>query len=207
MDSATSDLTPPAPAQHLPASVARSVKVLVVGAFGVGKTTLIRSVSEIEPLSTEERITTASVGVDPAVSHKSTTTVAMDFGRVTVTDDIALYLFGTPGQRRFWDLWAGLADGAVGALVMVDTRRLESSFEVLDQLELHTKIPFAVVLNHFPDSPHHPMEQIREALDLLPETPIVSCDVRDRASAVNSLVALVELALAQSDRVAEPVPA
>jgi signal recognition particle receptor subunit beta len=207
MDSASSDSTPHVPEQHLPASVARSVKVLVVGAFGVGKTTLIRSVSEIEPLSTEERITTASVGVDPDQPGKATTTVAMDFGRITVSEDIALYLFGTPGQRRFWDLWAGLADGAVGALVMVDTRHLESSFEVLDQLELRTRIPFAVVLNRFPDSPDHPVEQVREALDLLPETPIVSCDVRDGSAAVRALVALVEHALAQSGRTAEPVPA
>ncbi|XRO74494.1 GTP-binding protein [Xylanimonas sp. McL0601] len=198
---------PPASGRHLPASVARSVKVLVVGAFGVGKTTIIRSVSEIEPLSTEERITTASVGIDPDLPRKSTTTVAMDFGRITVSEDTALYLFGTPGQRRFWDLWAGLADGAVGALVMVDMRRLEASFEVLDQLELRTTLPFAVVLNRFPDSPDHPLDQVREALDLLPETPIVSCDVRDRASAVGALVTLVEHALAQSGRGAEPVPA
>jgi signal recognition particle receptor subunit beta len=207
MDSATSEPAGGAPGRHLPGTVARSVKVLVVGAFGVGKTTLIRSVSEIEPLSTEERITTASVGVDPAVPRKSTTTVAMDFGRITVSDDTALYLFGTPGQRRFWDLWAGLADGAVGVLVMVDTRDLEASFEVLDQLELRTTIPFAIVLNRFPDSPEHPLEQVREALDVLPGTPVVECDVRDRASAVRALVTLVEHALARSGRAADAVPA
>lgn len=204
MDSATSDPPPGAPEQHLPPSVARSVKVLVVGAFGVGKTTFIRSVSEIAPLSTEERITTASVGVDPDVPSKSTTTVAMDFGRITVTEDIALYLFGTPGQRRFWDLWAGLAEGAVGALVMVDTRDLEPSFEVLDQLELRTRVPFAIVVNRFPGSPDHPLERVREALDVLPETPVVSCDVRDASSAVQALVTLVEHAIA---RASEPVPA
>ncbi|RPF20252.1 GTP-binding protein [Myceligenerans xiligouense] len=192
MDSATSE---PTTGQHLAPSVARSVKVLVVGAFGVGKTTLIDSVSEIEPLRTEEQITTASVGIDPGLPEKQTTTVALDFGRLTVSEEIALYMFGTPGQRRFWDLWAGLADGAVGALVMVDTRSIESSFEVLDQLELRTKMPFAVVINQFPDSPQYPVERIRAALDLLPTTPIVRCDARNRTSSAQALVQLVEHAL------------
>ncbi|GAA4721902.1 ATP/GTP-binding protein [Isoptericola chiayiensis] len=190
MGSATSE-----DARHLSADVDRSVKVLVVGAYGVGKTTLIDAVSEIPMLRTEEQITTASVGVDPRRGAKDTTTVAMDFGRVTLGASTALYLFGTPGQRRFWDLWAGLADGAVGVLVLVDTRRLEDSFEVLDQLEEHSRLPVAVVVNQFPDSPRHPDPEVRRALDLPPETPVVSGDVRERPHAVAALVALVEHAL------------
>ncbi|WP_277212998.1 GTP-binding protein [Isoptericola croceus] len=182
-------------AQHLAPTVDRSVKVLVVGAFGVGKTTLIRAVSEIPMLSTEESITTASVGVDPHRGQKATTTVAMDFGRVTVGSATALYLFGTPGQRRFWDLWSGLADGAVGALVMVDTRDLAQSFEVLDQIEEHTRLPITVVVNEFPDSPRHGIEEVRAALDLPDDTPIVAGDVRRRSQAVEALTTLVAHAL------------
>ncbi|ANC29623.1 hypothetical protein I598_0024 [Isoptericola dokdonensis DS-3] len=197
MGSATSE------PRHLPAAVARSVKVLVVGAFGVGKTTLIDAVSEIPMLRTEESVTTASVGVDPALGSKSTTTVAMDFGRLTLGGRTALYLFGTPGQRRFWDLWSGLADGAVGALVVVDTRRLEDSFEVLDQLEEKTDLPVAVVINSFPDAPRHPEDDVRLALDLPPGTPVVTADLRVRQETVGVLVTLVEHALRRrSGRVA-----
>ncbi|EHK80107.1 putative GTPase [Saccharomonospora azurea SZMC 14600] len=179
-------------------TVIQSVKILVVGAFGVGKTTLIGSVSEIAPLRTEETMTAASVGVDSlaGLDSKSTTTVAMDFGRITLSSEIVLYLFGTPGQKRFWNLWEGLADGAVGALVLVDPRRLEDSFEVFDQLELHTKVPFAVAVNQFPNSPQYDTEQLRDALDLLPETPIVFCDARDRKSSAQTLIKLVEYAIA-----------
>ncbi|EID54969.1 GTP-binding protein [Saccharomonospora xinjiangensis] len=184
--------------RYVSPTVAESVKILVVGAFGVGKTTLIGSVSEIAPLRTEETMTAASVGVDSlaGLHGKRTTTVAMDFGRITVSPEIVLYLFGTPGQKRFWSLWEGLADGAVGALVLVDTRRIEDSFEVFDQLELHTSVPFAVAVNQFPDSPTYGPEKLREALDLLPETPIVYCDARDRQSSVQTLVKLVEYSLA-----------
>src|SRR5487761_37915 len=137
MDSANSADHDPGPGRYLSETVQQSVKILVVGAFGVGKTTLIGSVSEIAPLRTEEAMTSASVGVDDlaGLDGKTSTTVAMDFGRITVSSRLVLYLFGTPGQRRFWDLWEGLAEGAVGALVLVDTRQLERSFEVLDQLE------------------------------------------------------------------------
>jgi uncharacterized protein len=123
--------------------------------------------------------------------------VAMDFGRVTVTPTLVLYLFGTPGQRRFWDLWEGLAEGAVGALVLIDTRRLEQSFEVLDQLETHTAgLPFAVAVNQFPDSPQYEEDELSEALDLPPNTPVVDCDARDSSGSVKALITLVEHALA-----------
>jgi uncharacterized protein len=184
--------------RYLAETVQRSVKILVVGAFGVGKTTLIGSVSEIAPLRTEETMTMASVGVDDlaGMEGKTTTTVAMDFGRITVSPHLVLYLFGTPGQRRFWDLWEGLAEGAVGALVLVDTRRLERSFDVLDQLETHTPaLPFAVVVNHFPDSRHHDAKELSEALDLPPGTPVADCDARDRSSTAKALITLVQHAL------------
>jgi uncharacterized protein len=183
--------------RYLAPTVAQSVKILVVGAFGVGKTTLIGAVSEIAPLRTEETMTSASVGVDSlaGLDDKSTTTVAMDFGRITVSPEVVLYLFGTPGQRRFWDLWEGLADGAVGALVLIDTRRIAESFEVFDQLETRTGMPFAVAVNEFPGAPRYDSEQLREALDLLPDTPIVQCDARNKESSAQALIALVEHAL------------
>ncbi|WP_405001135.1 GTP-binding protein [Isoptericola haloaureus] len=180
---------------------------MVVGPFGVGKTTLIEAVSEIPMLRTEETITTASVGVDPRVGDKRTTTVAMDFGRLTVGGDTALYLFGTPGQRRFWDLWSGLADGAVGALVLVDTRHLADSFEVLDQLEEHTQLPLTVVVNEFPDAPRHSVDEVRTALDLPADTPVVAGDVRGRPQAVEALTTLVAHALRQRERADEEAAA
>ncbi|MEO3925433.1 ATP/GTP-binding protein [Micromonosporaceae bacterium B7E4] len=184
---------------YLPGTVTKSVKILVVGSFGVGKTTLIGAVSEITPLRTEEIVTRISEGVDDlaGVGDKRTTTVAMDFGRITLNQSLALYLFGTPGQRRFWDLWEGLAEGAAGVLVLVDTRpgRLEASFEVFDQLEIGTELPFVVAVNHFPDTVPHSADELRTALDLLPGTPILDCDARDRASALAALTTLVQHAL------------
>ncbi|GAA2433680.1 ATP/GTP-binding protein [Actinomadura vinacea] len=187
---------------YLPGSITRTAKILVVGDLGVGKTSLIGSVSEIAPLSTEEPLTQAGEGVDDltGLDGKTTTTVAMDFGRITMNERLALYLFGTPGQRRFWNMWAGLAEGAVGVLVLVDSRRLAGSFEVLDQIEAQVPAPFAVAVNHFPDTHPHPHEQLRQALDLLPETPIIDCNALDRASSIRALVTLAGHAIAVHGR-------
>ncbi|KOT52710.1 ATP-binding protein [Streptomyces rimosus subsp. rimosus] len=182
----------------MPATIERALKVVVTGGFGVGKTTLIGTVSEIRPLRTEETITQASIGVDDlsGLENKTQTTVAMDFGRICVSQRTVLYIFGAPGQRRFWHLWSGLTEGAIGILVLVDTRRLEDSFGVLDQLELaHNRQPFVIAVNRFPDTPHHSLEEIRDALDLEPRVPIVECDAREMGSAVQSLIDVAEYAL------------
>jgi signal recognition particle receptor subunit beta len=186
--------------RYVPRTVQQSVKIIVVGAFGVGKTTLIGSVSEITPLRTEEIMTTASIGIDSraGVPSKETTTVAMDFGRITLDADIVLYLFGAPGQQRFWNMWQDLATGAIGALVIIDVRSLAGSFDVLCQLEEHT-IPFAVAINQFPDTAPYTDEQMRGALDLLPDTPVLRCDARDHESSVQALIAVVEHALTVPD--------
>ncbi|WP_431681522.1 GTP-binding protein [Kitasatospora sp. KL5] len=170
-----------------------AVKILVAGGFGVGKTTMVGSVSEIEPLSTEERITQASVGVDnlDGIRDKATTTVAMDFGRITLRDDLVLYLFGTPGQFRFWFMWDDLALGALGAIVLADTRRLESSFAAVDYFE-QRGVPFAVGVNCFHGRREATAEDVRAALDLDESVPVVLCDVRERASSKEVLLALLD---------------
>ncbi|WP_240138681.1 GTP-binding protein [Streptomyces sp. MUM 178J] len=176
----------------LPETATAAVKVVIVGGFGVGKTTLVGSVSEIRPLTTEETMTQAGVGVDDTagVASKTSTTVAMDFGRISINEELVLYLFGTPGQERFWFLWRGLFEGALGAVVLVDTRRLEVSFDVLGRLE-ERGVPFVVAVNSFPDAPRYPVAELRGALDLPEAVPIVPCDARDRASSRDVLMTLM----------------
>ncbi|MEU2249020.1 ATP/GTP-binding protein [Streptomyces sp. NPDC019224] len=183
-----------------------TLKILVAGGFGVGKTTLVGAVSEIRPLRTEERLTEAGRPVDDldGVEAKTTTTVAMDFGRITLREDLVLYLFGTPGQDRFWFLWDELAQGALGAVVLADTRRLEDCFAAVDYFE-RRGIPFAVAVNCFEGAQRFPEATVRAALDLDPEVPLLMCDARDRPSARDVLVAVVEHALTRADRPREPV--
>jgi signal recognition particle receptor subunit beta len=179
--------------KHLDPAVSQAVKILVVGHFGVGKTTCIGSISEIKPLQTEEEITEASEGFDDlsGTPNKTTTTVAMDFGRLTLSDTLVLYLFGTPGQERFKEMWEGLSRGALGALVLVDPERLHESFPILDLVE-RFGLTYAIGVNHFDSTPAYPLEEVREALNLSGETPIVHCDVRDRGSSGQALITLVE---------------
>ncbi|MEV6316574.1 ATP/GTP-binding protein [Streptomyces sp. NPDC051776] len=183
---------PPHPAAELHAG-SRSVKVMIAGGFGTGKTTMVGNVSDIEPLTTEETLTEASAGVDDliGVADKKTTTVSLDFGRIGLNDQLILYLFGTPGQERFWFLWNGLFKGALGAVVLVDTRRLATSFRAIEEME-RLDVPFVVALNVFPDSGNHPEEEVREALDVPPDTPVVTFDARDRGSSRDVLITLIK---------------
>ncbi|MCP3805009.1 ATP/GTP-binding protein [Allokutzneria sp. A3M-2-11 16] len=173
-------------------SVQIAVKLLVVGPFGVGKTTLIGAVSEIEPLRTEQLLTRAGEIVDDlrGLPGKNTTTVALDFGRITLGEDIVLYLFGTPGQPRFIQIWRDVARGAYGALVLVDTRSLDTSFEALGLVET-LGLPYVVAVNAFPDTPGYSAAELREALDLAAATPLITCRAQDRESAKNALIELV----------------
>ncbi|MER5967967.1 GTP-binding protein [Streptomyces sp. NPDC002057] len=178
--------------QTLHSTADNGLKIVVVGGFGVGKTTLVRSVSEIRPLNTEETMTQAGEGIDDTVgvAAKTATTVAFDFGRISLDTHNVLYLFGAPGQERFWFLWDRLFSGTLGAVVLVDTRRLADSWYAVDRLE-HHGTPFVVACNDF-GGPAHTPAQIREALDLADEVPLVFCDARSRESSKQVLISLVE---------------
>lgn len=174
------------------APVPSALKILVAGGFGAGKTTLVGSVSEIAPLSTEEVMTEASYGVDDlsGVETKSTTTVALDFGRITITDSLVLYLFGTPGQERFWFMWEELSEGALGAIVLADTRRLETCFASVDFFE-RRGVPFVVAVNCFEGAHLYKTDEVRDALSLDPSIPVVLADARRRESSKEVLLTLV----------------
>ncbi|MFD3508777.1 ATP/GTP-binding protein [Nocardia sp. NPDC058666] len=177
---------------------ATTLKILISGGFGVGKTTLVGTISEVTPLRTEETMTAAGVGVDDlsGVGEKSTTTVALDFGRITIADDLVLYLFGMPGQQRFWFMWNEMTEGALGAVVLADTRRLDGCFAAIDFFE-RRGIPFIVGVNCFDGVQLYTVDAVRTALDLTATVPILLCDVRDLESTKQVLVALLTHAMSQ----------
>ncbi|TWP51806.1 ATP-binding protein [Lentzea tibetensis] len=184
-------------------TVPTAVKIVIAGGFGTGKTTMVGSVSEIPPLRTEELLTEAGVHVDDlaGIEGKETTTVALDFGRITISPQIVLYLFGTPGQNRFWFMWDELAHGAIGAVVLVDTRRLDASFPSIDFFE-HRRIPFVVAVNCFDGAQAYTVDEVRGALDLDPAIPVVLCDARDRESSKSTLIGLIRHSMSRLEHAA-----
>ena len=168
----------------------RTVKILVAGHLGAGKTTLVHALSQITAISTEEVMTQASAGIDTTQPGKTTTTVAMDFGRLHLADDLVLYLFGAPGQERFWPILKDLARGALGALILTDTRRLEETFPILDIVE-NLGLEYAVAVNDFDEAPKRPSDRLREAMDLPGHTPLVTCDARDPTTSRDALITLI----------------
>ncbi|MFD3702181.1 ATP/GTP-binding protein [Nocardia sp. NPDC058658] len=195
MESGLSDTRMDPPEVSLDAT---TLKILISGGFGVGKTTLVGTISEVTPLRTEETMTAAGVGVDDlsGVGAKTTTTVALDFGRITIADDLVLYLFGMPGQQRFWFMWNEMTEGALGAVVLADTRRLDGCFAAIDFFE-RRGIPFIVGVNCFDGVQHYTVDAVRTALDLTPTVPILLCDVRDLESTKHVLVNLLTHAMSQ----------